>query len=179
KLPEVDQWSIKGHCIFKGNTYYLSLDEGSDYLVHVPMATIDYGMFTGQESFRHKSWRRSAELRSMMIDILCTIKGGGVNYPFGRSSAYSWGNSQVMYAASWFFNDPKYNFLLENAFKGPFPKQGMTDLDYPIHKYMATHSQAAQLHKRKYPKLQAQEVEPGVYQELKLKEELNVPQSAT
>src|SRR5690606_10253879 len=91
QLPEVAEWREKGHRIFTGNTSSLSLDEGSDYLIHVPMVTMDYAMFTGQESFLKKTLRVSADLHAMMIDNLGTMTGGGDTYPFGMSSAYSWG----------------------------------------------------------------------------------------
>lgn len=178
-LPEIAEWRHKGHRIFVGNTTALTLDEGSDYLVHVPMVTIDYAMFTGQESFLQKTLRISADLQAMMIDNLGTMAGGGDTYPFGRSSAYSWGHSQVMYAASWYYNDPKYNYLLENAYRGPFPKQAMSDLQYPIRRYMATHSQADQMDASRYAKVEALEVEQGVYDDLKKTQELNVEQHTT
>ncbi|CAG7606850.1 hypothetical protein PAESOLCIP111_00898 [Paenibacillus solanacearum] len=168
RLPETVSWKQLGDRIFTGNTSYISLDEGSDYLMHVPMTNIDYAMATGNLDFIARSLRPSADLHSMMIDNLGTMSGGGDTYPFGASSAYSWGHAQVMNAASWFYGDPLYLYLLERAKTGPFPGQKMSDLDYPIHRYTAAgDGAAAELPAGNYAKLQAYPVEQGVYDDVK------------
>ncbi|HEY0670004.1 MAG TPA: VCBS repeat-containing protein [Sphingobacteriaceae bacterium] len=173
KMPEILKWKKLGDQIFKGNTSYISLDEGSDYLVHVPMVNIDYAMASGDLKYIRQSLRPSADLHAIMIDNLGTMSGGGDTYPFGMSSAYSWGHSQVMNAASWYFNDPVYNFLLERTRTGPFPGQKMPDLNYPVHRYMVTQNKN-EITSSNYPKVQAQKIETGVYNDLKAKEKLEV-----
>lgn len=167
-LPQAPAWRQLGERIFTGNTSYISLDEGSDYLMHVPMTNIDYGMATGNLDFIARSLRPSADLNALMIDNLGTMAGGGDTYPFGYSNAYSWGHSQVMNAATLFYDDPLYRFLLERTRTGPFPGQRMSDLDYPIHTYTAVkHGEAAELPEGAYPKVQAYPVEKGIYDDLK------------
>ncbi|HEY0770047.1 MAG TPA: hypothetical protein VGD31_06905, partial [Sphingobacteriaceae bacterium] len=178
KMPEILKWKKLGDQIFKGNTSYISLDEGSDYLVHVPMVNIDYAMASGDLKYIRQSLRPSADLHAIMIDNLGTMSGGGDTYPFGMSSAYSWGHSQVMNAASWYFNDPVYNFLLERTRTGPFPGQKMRDLNYPVHRYMVTQNKN-EITSSNYPKVQAQQIETGVYNDLKAKEKLEVEQENT
>lgn len=178
-MPEIAGWKQLGDQIFSGNTSYISLDEGSDYLVHVPMINIDYAMATGNLKYISQSLRPSADLHAMMIDNLGTMSGGGDTYPFGISSAYSWGHSQVMNAAAWYYNDPVYNFLLERTRTGPFPGQKMPDLNYPIHRYMVSANQKEKLVESSYPKVTAQPVEPGVYNDLQEKEALDVKQPMT
>ncbi|MDP3469255.1 MAG: hypothetical protein Q8S11_13025 [Daejeonella sp.] len=165
-LSETAQWKHRGEKIFTGNTSYISLDEGSDYLAHLPVANIDYAMLSGDLKFINQSLRPSADLHSMMIDNLGTLSGGGDTYPFGMSSAYSWGHSQLLNAASWFYNDPVYNFLLERTRTGPFTEQKMPDLIYPIHRYIASLKNSEQPDESLYPKVQAQEIEQGVYDDL-------------
>lgn len=177
-MPEIPVWKQRADQIFTGNTSYISLDEGSDYLVHVPMVNIDYGMATGDLKYISRSLRPSADLNAMMIDNLGTMSGGGDTYPFGMSSAYSWGHSQVMNAAAWYYHDPVYQFLLERTRTGPFAGQKMPDLKYPIHRYIVS-GQNAKLDESNYPKVMAQPVEPGVYNELKETEVVSVPQSMT
>ncbi|CAG7627333.1 PQQ-binding-like beta-propeller repeat protein [Paenibacillus allorhizosphaerae] len=167
-LPETVPWKQLGDRIFTGNTSYISLDEGSDYLMHVPMTNIDYAMAVGNLDFIARSLRPSADLHSMMIDNLGTMSGGGDTYPFGASSAYSWGHAQVMNAASWFYGDPLYLYLLERAKTGPFPGQRMSDLDFPIHRYTAVGDSAVgELPPGNYAKLQAYPVEQGVYDDVR------------
>lgn len=175
-LPEIKEWKNRGERIFKGNTSYISLDEGSDYLAHLPVANIDYAMLSGDLKFIDRSLRPSANLHSMMIDNLGTLSGGGDTYPFGMSSAYSWGHSQLMNAASWYFDDPVYNFLLERTRTGPFSGQKMPDLIYPIHRYIAKLTSSVQPNEKLYPKVQAQEIEPGVYDDLINQMANNVPE---
>lgn len=166
-LPETAAWRQLGERIFTGNTSYISLDEGSDYLMHVPMTNIDYGMATGNLDFIARSLRPSADLNALMIDNLGTMSGGGDTYPFGYSNAYSWGHSQVMNAATLFYGDPLYRFLLERTRTGPFPGQRMSDLDYPIHRYTPVKlSEAAEPPEGAHPKLQAYPVEQGIYDDL-------------
>lgn len=167
-LPEAPGWRQLGERIFTGNTSYISLDEGSDYLMHVPMTNIDYAMATGNLDFMLRSLRPSADLNALMIDNLGVMTGGGDTYPYGYSSAYSWGHSQVMNAATWLYDDPVYRFLLERTRTGPFPDQNMPDLDYPIHRYMAAQpSGSAEIPAGVYPQVQAFPVEQGVYDDLK------------
>ncbi|GIP39719.1 hypothetical protein J31TS4_29990 [Paenibacillus sp. J31TS4] len=165
-FPEMAGWYRLGERIFRGNTSNINLDEGSDYLMHVPGITLEYAMATGDERFLAKGLRPSADLNAMMIDNLGTMSGGGDVYPFGRSSAYSWNHSQVMNAASWFFEEPLYQFLLERTRTGPFPGQNMSDLDFPFHRFMTDKAQATEL-TGDYPAVQAFPVEQGVYDELK------------
>ncbi len=180
KMPEVQAWMNTGNRIFRGNTSYISMDEGSDYLSHLPMVNIDYAMATGNLQYIDKRLRPSADLHSMMIDNLGTLSGGGDTYPFGMSSAYSWGHSQVLNAASWYYGDPVYNFLLQRTQNGPFPGQKMPDLNYPIHRYIVNLDSPKTLTDGR-PKVQAQQIEPGVYDELKRLEKgtLNVEQKDT
>ncbi|SKB30774.1 heparinase II/III family protein [Daejeonella lutea] len=165
ELPEVNEWLKAGERIFKGNTSYISMDEGSDYLSHLPMVNIDYAMATGDLKYIDKRLRPSADLHSMMIDNLGTLSGGGDTYPFGMSSAYSWGHSQVLNAASWYYKDPIYNFLLERTRTGPFPGQKLPDLNYPVHRYIVNTESIKKIG-TSYPRVQAQEIESGVYDEL-------------
>lgn len=165
KIPEVSSWLSTGNRIFTGNTSYISMDEGSDYLTHLPMVNIDYAMATGDLKYIDKRLRPSADLHSMMIDNLGTLAGGGDTYPFGMSSAYSWGHSQVLNAASWHYDDPVYNFLLQRTRTGPFPGQKIPDLNYPVHRYIVNTENRKEI-TNNYPKIQAQEIEPGVYEEL-------------
>lgn len=166
-MPEVQVWKNLGDRIFTGNTSYISMDEGSDYLAHNPMIYIDYAMATGNSKYINQSLRPSADLHSMMIDNLGTLSGGGDTYPFGMSSAYSWGHSQLLNSASWYYHDPIYSFLLERTRTGPFPAQKMPDLSYPIHRYIAASNNPEQFINMTYPKIQAQQIEPGVYNDLK------------
>ncbi|SDM30078.1 hypothetical protein SAMN05421813_10957 [Daejeonella rubra] len=176
KFPELTEWKSRGDMIFRGNTSYISMDEGSDYLAHLPVANIDYAMLSGDMKFINRSLRPSADLHSMMIDNLGTLSGGGDTYPFGMSSAYSWGHSQLLNAASWYYTDPIYNFLLERTRTGPFPGQKMPDLIYPIHRYIAQLKTTGQPDGNLYPKVQAQEIEKGVYDDLKTLIDQNVPE---
>ncbi len=180
KMPEVKAWMNIGNRIFTGNTSYISMDEGSDYLSHLPMVNIDYAMAIGDLRYIDKRLRPSADLHSMMIDNLGTLSGGGDTYPFGMSSAYSWGHSQVLNAASWHYQDPVYNFLLERTRTGPFPGQKVPDLNYPIHRYIVNVKSREKI-SNSYPKVQAQQIEPGVYDELKRLEKgtLSVDQNDT
>lgn len=175
-LPEVSIWKKRGERIFSGNTSFISLDEGSDYLAHLPVANIDYAMLSGDLKFINRSLRPSANLHAMMIDNLGTLSGGGDTYPFGMSSAYSWGHSQLLNAASWYYNDPVYNFLLERTRTGPFTEQKMPDLNYPIHRYITNAKETEQPDASLYPKVQAQEIELGVYNDLKDQIGPNVPE---
>ncbi len=178
KIPEIAAWRNAGERIFKGNTSYISMDEGSDYLSHLPMVNIDYAMATGDLQYIEKRLRPSADLHSMMIDNLGTLSGGGDIYPFGMSSAYSWGHSQVLNAASWYYGDPVYNFLLQRTRNGPFPGQKMPDLNYPVHRYIVDLNTTTTLGSAR-SRVQAQEVEPGVYEELQILEKqpvMNVDQ---
>jgi outer membrane protein assembly factor BamB len=176
KIPELIKWKNRGDRIFQGNTSFISMDEGSDYLAHLPVANIDYAMLSGDLKFINQSLRPSADLHSMMIDNLGTLSGGGDTYPFGMSSAYSWGHSQLLNAASWYYKDPVYNFLLERTRTGPFPGQKMTDLSYPIHRYIAQKQITQQPDGNQYPKVQAQEIEQGVYDDVKSLIHQNVPE---
>ena len=164
-LPETKGWYDMGERIFKGNTSNINLDEGSDYLMHVPTVTLEYALATGDHRFLVKGLRPSADLYVMMIDNLGTMSGGGDVYPFGRSSAYSWDHSQVLNAASWIFNDPSYRIMLERAKMGPFDGQKMPDLDFPFHRYLADESAGSEI-TGEHPMVQAYPVEKGVYDDL-------------
>jgi hypothetical protein len=176
KIPELIEWRNRGDRIFKGNTSFISMDEGSDYLAHLPVANIDYAMLSGDMKFINQSLRPSADLHAMMIDNLGTLSGGGDTYPFGMSSAYSWGHSQLLNAASWYYRDPVYNFLLERTKTGPFPGQKMPDLIYPIHRYIANQQITKQPDENQYPKVNAQEIEKGVYDDVINSIGQNVPE---
>lgn len=178
-LPEAPGWRQLGERIFSGNTSFITSDEGSEYLMHVPITFIDYAMAVGDEQYMSRSLRPNADLNAMMIDNLGVMTGGGDIYPFGASSAYAWGHSQVMHAASWYYGDPLYHVLLERTRTGPFPGQSMPDLTYPIHRYMALPAdETAEFPEDHYPKLQALPVEQGLYDDLREKEqaELDVAQ---
>ena len=176
KIPELIEWKNRGDRIFKGNTSFISMDEGSDYLAHLPVANIDYAMLSGDMKFISQSLRPSADLHAMMIDNLGTLSGGGDTYPFGMSSAYSWGHSQLLNAASWYYKDPVYNFLLERTRTGPFPGQKMPDLIYPIHRYIAYQQITQQPDEHQYSKVQAQEIEKGVFDDVTNMINQNVPE---
>lgn len=180
-LPESEEWLARGRQIFVGNTSNINLDEGSDYLMHVPSVTLDYAMATGDDRFLSKGLRPSADLNALMIDNLGTMSGGGDVYPFGFSSAYKWDHSNVMNAASWFFDEPIYQFLLERTRTGPFDGQNMDDLKYPFHRYLTDKVNTDEIPEGSYPLVKSYPVEQGVYDEL-LKERpegLDVPQSET
>lgn len=165
QLPEAQAWHQLGERIFTGNTSNINYDEGSDYLMHVPAVTLEYAMATGDRRFLAKGLRPSADLNAMMIDNLGTMSGGGDVYPFGRSSAYSWNHSQVMHAATWFFGDPIYQFLLERTRTGPFDGQGMSDLEFPFHRYMTDAANVTEV-PEPYPLVLSYPVEQGVYDEV-------------
>jgi hypothetical protein len=177
-----DAWYAKGERVFTGNTANITLDEGSDYLMHVPVITLDYALATGDRKFLTQGLRPSADLQALLIDNLGTMSGGGDVYPFGRSSAYYWGHSAILNAASWFFNEPLYQYLLERTRTGPFNRQGMDDLKYPFHRYMTDKVNTGEIPQGRYPLVQAYPVEQGVYDDLKKGDEaveLDVPQSET
>jgi hypothetical protein len=175
-FPESQSWYELGDRIFTGNTSNINLDEGSDYLMHVPGVTLEYAMATGNTRFLAKGLRPSADLNVMMIDNLGTMSGGGDVYPFGRSSAYSWNHSQVLNAASWFFGEPLYQYMLERTKNGPFDGQNMSDLDFPYHRFLTDQTVTDELDGT-YPMVQSYPVEQGVYDELQkdTSEPLDVP----
>lgn len=159
EFPESDDWYALGERIFTGNTTNINIDEGSDYLLHVPTLTLDYAMATGDRQFL--GLRPSADLKAMMIDNLGTVSSGGDSYPFGYSSAYSWNHSQVLNAATWFFGDPMYQFLLERTRTGPFDGQRMPDLNNPFHRY-TTLFESTEL-PESIPMVQSYPIEQGLY----------------
>lgn len=165
-LPEASTWKQMGDQIFIGNTSNISLDEGSDYLMHVPMTNIEYGFATGNLDFIHRTLRPSADLQIQLMDNLGAMSGGGDTYPFGYSNAYSWGHSQVLHAASWFFEDPIYQFLLERTYNGVFPGQRMTDLNNQIHRYIALPPGSEMPDEANYPRVTASKMDEGVYADL-------------
>ncbi|MCU6707318.1 heparinase II/III-family protein [Paenibacillus sp. J5C_2022] len=162
-LPEAEEWRAIGDRIFMNNTTLIGLDEGSDYLMHVPMTNIDYGMAIGDLTYLTRTLRPSADLNAMMMNNLGTMAGGGDTYPFGYSNAYSWGHSQVMNAAAWFYGNPLYQYLLEKTNTGAFPGQKMGDLDYPIHRYMAYPTIAEEPSEEEMPKISAYPMDQGIY----------------
>ncbi len=159
-------WLEKGEKMFANNTANINLDEGSDYMMHVPVVSLDYALASGNDRFLRQGLRASADLNSLMIDNLGTMSGGGDLYPFGRSSAYTWGHSNIMHAASWYFADPVYDFLMNRVRTGPFTGQNMSDLDYPFHRYMTDQLNTSQLDEAAYPKVKGYPVEQAVYNEL-------------
>lgn len=172
QLPEATSWKQIGNNVFTNNTSHVSLDEGPDYLMHVPMTNIDYAMAVGDESFIRRSLRPSADLHVLMINNLGSMSGGGDNYPFGYSGAYSWGHSQVLNAATWYFEDPVYRYLLELTRTGAFKGQRMSDLSNPLHRYATEWGGHAELpNPSSYPNLRAYPVDQGVYDDLRVKEQ--------
>ncbi len=162
QLGVADEWHALGDRIFQGNTAVISLDEGSDYLMHLPIITMDYAMFTGQYDFLTKTLRPSADLNVLMIDNGGAMAGGGDVYPYGYSGVYSWGHSQVMYAASWLFPDPIYPVLLERARSGPFSDNRNSDLALPLHRYQVDGPDDDNV-ELTTPTVMAYPVEEGVY----------------
>lgn len=173
QLPEMQDWIALGKRVFENNTSIIGLDEGSDYLMHVPMSNIDYGMLTGDLSYLLRTLRPSADLNALMMNNLGTMAGGGDTYPFGYSGSYSWGHSQVMNAAAWFYGNPVYQYLQDKAITGIFPNQRMTDWDYPFHRYMALPPQQEEPGEE-FPKVLAYSMDPGVYDHLAETETVNV-----
>ncbi len=180
ELPVAQDWLALGTMIFAGNTAVISLDEGADYLMHLPMITMDYGMLTGQLDYLNRTLRPSADLNALMIDNVGMMVGGGDVYPFGYSGVYSWGHSQVLNAASWLFGDPTYALLLERARTGPFAGQRMPDLDFPLHRYLvldpATGSPGGTAPP---PGVRAYPIEPGVYDDITSTEPSEIPRERT
>lgn len=171
-LPEARGWIDIGNRVFTNNTSNISLDEGPDYLMHVPMTNIDYAMAVGDESYIRRSLRPSADLHILMLSNLGTMSGGGDNYPFGYSGAFSWGHSQVLNAATWYFGDPIYRYLLELTRNGAFPGQRMSDLTNPLHRYATQWGgMVEQPDPGDYAKLRAYPVDQGVYDDLITKEQ--------
>ncbi|MFD0959095.1 hypothetical protein [Paenibacillus chungangensis] len=175
QLPEAVQWKAIGDRIFRNNTTLIGLDEGSDYLMHVPMTNIDYGMATGDLTYLTRTLRPSADLNAMMMNNLGSMAGGGDTYPFGYSNAYSWGHSQVMNAAAWFYGNPLYQYLQEKANTGVFPGQKMGDLDYPIHRYMAFPTLGEEPSEEESRKVSAYPMDQGLYDHLQENENVGVP----
>lgn len=180
ELPAARDWYDLGTMIFAGNTAVISLDEGADYLMHLPMITMDYGMFTGQLDYLNRTLRPSADLNALMIDNLGMMVGGGDVYPFGYSGVYSWGHSQVMHAATWLFGDPLYALLQERARTGPFSGQRMPDLDFPLHRYLVLDTDGAPVEDAPPPPaVRAYPIEPGVYDDLTATTPTEIPQDRT
>lgn len=161
-LPDADDWHALGDRIFQGNTAVISLDEGADYLMHLPIITMDYAMLTGQYDFLTKTLRPSADLHVLMIDNGGSMVGGGDVYPYGYSGVYSWGHSQVMHAASWLFPDPIYPVLMERARTGPFSNNRNPDLALPLHRYQVDGPEDDDP-ELTLPRVMAYPVEEGVY----------------
>ena len=163
-LPEAQDWHALGDRIFQGSTSVISLDEGADYLMHLPIITMDYAMLTGQYEFLTRTLRPSADLHVLMIDNGGSMVGGGDVYPYGYSGVYSWGHSQVMHAASWLFPEPIYGLLLERARTGPFSNNRNSDLGNPLHRYLVdVDSEEGGEKDLTLPAVMAYPVEEGVY----------------
>ena len=162
-LPEAQDWHALGDRIFQGSTSVISLDEGADYLMHLPIITMDYAMLTGQYEFLTRTLRPSADLHVLMIDNGGSMVGGGDVYPYGYSGVYSWGHSQVMHAASWLFPEPIYGLLLERARTGPFSNNRNSDLANPLHRYQVDVDHDDEDEDRSLPAVMAYPVEEGVY----------------
>lgn len=164
-LPEADEWYELGDRIFQGSTSVISLDEGADYLMHLPIITMDYAMLTGQYEFLTRTLRPSVDLHVLMIDNGGSMVGGGDVYPYGYSGVYSWGHSQVMHAAAWLFPDPIYGLLLERARTGPFSNNRHSDLANPLHRYQVDGGESPDQDQEDLapPAVRAYPVEEGVY----------------
>ncbi|TNJ64468.1 hypothetical protein FE784_20310 [Paenibacillus hemerocallicola] len=178
-LPEVDSWYAIGEQMFTNNTAVISRDDGSDYMMHVPITTLDYALMTGDRRFLREGMRASADLQAIMIDNLGVMVGGGDVVPFGRSSAYHWGHSAILNAAAWFYGDPSYRLLLERTRSGPFPNQAMGDLIRPLHRYATDMAQGETAASARTSLVSGYPVDSGVYGDLakEMKEDINVPQS--
>lgn len=175
-----NDWYAAGERMFTNNTAIISRDDGSDYMMHVPITTLDYALMTGDSRFLRQGMRASADLQAVMIDNLGVMAGGGDVVPFGRSSAYHWGHSAILHAATWFYGDPAYRLLLERTRNGPFPNQVMGDLNRPLHRY-ATEGTRLDEASARYPLVSGYPVDAGVYDDLKKdsNEEMHVPQEET
>jgi len=189
QLPEAQDWMERGAVIFTGNTAVISLDEGADYLMHLPIITMDYAMFTGQYEYLTRTLRPSADLNVLMVDNCGAMVGGGDVYPYGYSGLYSWGHSAVMNAANWLFAEPIYGLLLERLRTGPFKDQRMPDLDFPLHRYTVTDGTGQREgqpprtpttnEESGLPAVMAYPVEAGVYDDIAGTEEVSVPRERT
>ncbi|OYN89100.1 hypothetical protein [Parenemella sanctibonifatiensis] len=163
-VPEAAEWLPIAARIFEGNTATISLDEGSDYLMHLPMAFIDYGLLVGQRDYLNRTVRPSADLHVLMIDNLGTMAGGGDCYPFGYSGPFSWGHSQVLYAASWLYADPVYRHMLQLTLDSPL-EQRMSDLDVPWHRYQVVSADEPDFDPDLYPTVRAVAIDEGLYED--------------
>ena len=175
----VQAWYTTAEQMFTNNTAVISRDDGSDYMMHVPLVTLDYALITGDRRFLNDGLRASADLQIMLLDNLGVMAGGGDTYPFGRSSAYHWGHSGILYAASWFYNDPKYQYLLERVKDGPFPNQTMGDLSRPLHYYRTATAGQQPPDWQNQALVQANRFDAGVYEAIAIYdniEEITVPQ---
>ncbi|HLT61388.1 MAG TPA: hypothetical protein VK020_09370, partial [Microlunatus sp.] len=178
ELTAATEWLARGEMIFTGNTAVISLDEGADYLMHLPMITMDYGMFTGRLDYLNRTVRPSADLNLLMIDNVGSMVGGGDVYPFGYSGVYSWGHSQVMHAAAWLYGDPRYTVLLERARTGPFAGARMPDLDFPLHRYLVLGDEQSG-EATAPPAVMAYPIEPGVYDDVTAETPTTIPRERT
>jgi len=163
RLPEAQVWMNRGSLIFTGNTAVISLDEGADYLMHLPVLSMDYALLTGQRSFLNRTVRPSADLNALMMDNAGGLVGGGDVYPYGASGPYTWGHSQVMLAAIWLYPEPIYSLLMERARTGPFSNNINTDLKFPLHRYLVNPEHDPDPDGAAPPAVMAYPVEEGVY----------------
>ncbi|MGD7787556.1 hypothetical protein ACQCX2_04450 [Propionibacteriaceae bacterium Y1700] len=179
-LPVAQEWMDLGRRIFTGNTAVISLDEGADYLMHLPMITMDYAMFAGELQYMQQSLRPSADLQALMTDNIGQLAGGGDVYPYGHSGLYSWGHSQVLHAATWLYGDPMYKLLLDRARTGPLADQRMTDLAMPLHRYIVeAESDGTPPAEVSRPGVMAYPIEPGVYDDLDAETPIEIPRERT
>lgn len=180
QLAEAQDWLERGSRIFTENTSVISLDEGADYLMHLPVISMDFAMLTGQRQFLTRTVRPSADLNVLMIDNCGGMVGGGDVYPYGASGVYTWGHSQVMHAAAWLFPEPIYGLLMERARTGPFRDNINTDLRFPLHRYLvADGSTPAQQQETAPPAVMAYPVEEGVYDFVHDQVPTTVPREST
>lgn len=180
QLAEAQDWMERGSRIFTENTSVISLDEGADYLMHLPVISMDFAMLTGQRQFLTRTVRPSADLNVLMIDNCGGMVGGGDVYPYGASGVYTWGHSQVMHAAAWLFPEPIYGLLMERARTGPFKDNINTDLRFPLHRYLVSDGAAPEARVTTAPPtVMAYPVEEGVYEFVTDQVPTTVPREST
>ncbi len=160
----VKPWYKTAEQMFTNNTAIISRDDGSDYMMHTPQTLLDYSFIMGDMSFLNYGLRASADLQTTLLDNLGVMAGGGDGYPFGNSSTYHWGHSRILYAASWYYRDPKYQHMLERVKNGPFPNQAMFDLKRPLHFYRTDISHLSAEENVNHSLVQGNSIDEGIYQ---------------
>ncbi len=155
-------WRSLAEATFEKNTSYIGLDEGSDYIFHVPEKVLDYAMATGKDSLFLEGIKAAADLYVIFIDNLGVMGGGGDTYPLGYSSAFSWGHSKVMWMASWYLEDPIYAGMLEKVRTSPI-SQRQPDWDNPLHSYITRVPKSIP---QIYPPVSWVRIDKGLYDEV-------------